>query len=61
MVYFGATDQTNLITLVISAFSKLKRNDIKLDIIVGYNTSKKKIENLKYYQKKTKILKYIPI
>ena len=57
MVYFGATDQTNLITLVISAFSKLKRNDIKLDIIVGYNTSKKKIENLKILSKKNKNIK----
>jgi len=47
LVYFGATDQTNLIKLVISAFLQLERKDIELEIIVGSNTRSKEIEKLK--------------
>jgi len=57
LVYFGATDQTNLIKLVISAFLQLERKDIELEIIVGSNTRSKEIEKLKIFSKKNKNIK----
>jgi UDP-2,4-diacetamido-2,4,6-trideoxy-beta-L-altropyranose hydrolase len=57
LVYFGATDQTNLIKLIISAFLQLERKDIELEIIVGSNTRSKEIEKLKIFSKKNKNIK----
>ena len=37
LVFFGGADQYNLSEQIVSAFLKLKRNDIKLDVVVSSN------------------------
>ena len=58
LVYFGGTNQNKLIDLTLSAFLKLNREDVILDVIVGLNSSKKdKLERLSKKNKNIKIYK----
>ena len=46
-LYFGNTNQKDLIELFISAFLKLNRKDITLDIVIPLNYQSAKIDKLK--------------
>ena len=52
LVYFGGTDQNNLTELAISAFLKLNREDINLDVVISSNNPNK--ENIDILSKKNK-------
>ena len=55
LVYFGSTIQNNLAKLTLSAFLKLNRKDITLDIVISSKSSQKK--KIKKFLKKNKHVK----
>lgn len=56
-LYFGNTNQKDLIELFVSAFLKLNRKDITLDIVIPLNYQSTKIDKLKKNHKNIKIYK----
>lgn len=57
LVYFGNIDLNNLIELTISAFNKLNRKNITLDIVTGFSSSSKnKIKKLSNKNKNKNII-----
>jgi UDP-2,4-diacetamido-2,4,6-trideoxy-beta-L-altropyranose hydrolase len=56
LVYFGGTDQNNLTEMTLSAFVKLNREDINLDVVISSNNpQKEKIKKLGKNNKNIKI------
>ena len=56
LIYFGDTNQNNLIEMILDVFFKLKRKDINLDIVINSkNLLKKKIKQLSQKNNNIKI------